>query len=335
MSKAKLVVLAIPVVFSVSLAISWFSGLSFISSLLILAALPTLPFLVKPLAKGLLLLPKLITLPIKGLAHLLKIALKAITKLTHNFLKLFKLLTKPAFIAGLIVGIAARLAGFPLPYIVVSSALTTTLILSGPKLIHLMKQATQIIISNLRKAMKKVQPIPFKAKILGFGFALFFGSHPLAAFLTGLLMPSFIRLDKYLFIGLGFALRQFIPPAFGLFTYAGSGFIEPLVVSLIIHKAVEKILLAHLKSKRNSNYAEPMRNYFHLQDDDSAAIRSPLPIRHEPRVAYSLPEESRPYLPSLIAPLQKEGEPTANPDLTRQREGDKKPPQHRLVTLSP
>lgn len=95
-------------------------------------------------------------------------------------------------------------------------------------------------------------------KFLGTIAALLARAHPIAALLTGLLTPNPIRIDKLLLIGLAFAFSGYFPPAFGYFTYWGSGIVEPMIVGLIAHKCLEIALIEYVKyEKRKARRPAP------------------------------------------------------------------------------
>lgn len=268
MSKAKLIIFAAPVVLTSSLILKFALGISFTSASLIILSMAAFPFLAKPLLKfsGVLL---------KGIADAFKPIIKGLGKLVHGITKGLKFLKhlflRPQIMLGLLVGTAAYLMGYPLPQIALYAALTTTILYTPQTLkivghgIKAAGKTIQSFVKYLGKELKKVYQfitnIPFYYKLIGFGLALLVGAHPLAAFITGLLMPKPYRIDQYLLIGLAFRFGAYIPPAFGLFTYVGSGVLEPMIAGLLLHNGLIRLMIAYSKlGSRSEREPEPNQN---------------------------------------------------------------------------
>lgn len=250
MAKAKLLVLAVPAALTATVVLKYALGLSFFSSFLLILSIPVLPFAIKPLLKcsaGL----------IKGLGHVLKACSKGIGKA----LKSLKVVaSNPAVLCSLVFTAIGYALGLPLNQIIIAALLPIGIRYAIPAFKGFAKGCQKILIAikksmgegfaHIKKGINWLIHVPGYYRVLGTVAALLARAHPIAALLTGLLTPNPIRIDKLLVIGVAFAFSGYFPPAFGLFTYWGSGVVEPMVVGLIAHKCLEKALIQYLNYER-------------------------------------------------------------------------------------
>tara|TARA_R110002110_G_scaffold257491_1_gene473507 strand:- start:39471 stop:40631 length:1161 start_codon:yes stop_codon:yes gene_type:complete len=284
MSKAKVIIVALPICVIAGGIAGMSLGLGVLPSLALGFMLPITPFMIKPLSKGLVPVLKAIAKPpillallsslsmlILGFSYMYVVLAGCIAPaliLMPNILKqaskamgaCWKIISKPPVLILPIITMAAYALGYgPIQAILAGCAASAAIL--APKIIKYAASMIQNLVSAIlkfcrkafalcQKGMKKIsevlEKIPLKPNLFLAGLAYALSRNFYVSLLSGIVAPSFIRVDKYAFIAMAFCMNSWIPEGLGLIQYAGSGFLEPLIIGLLVHKATEKFLIAYL-----------------------------------------------------------------------------------------